>query len=64
MPDSGISMAVAEVIGHSFVLKLKTRCRLPVFQGPSVGFVLSASHLQSGGMRRHFLCALTPASCL
>lgn len=64
MHDSGISMAVAKTTEHSFVLKLEAGCRLPVCQGPSVGFTLSASALQSGVLRRHFLHALTPASGL
>lgn len=62
MHDSVRSMAVAKAIEHSFVLKLEAGFRLPVCQGPSVGFTLSASALQSGAMRRHFLHALTPAS--
>lgn len=64
MRDSGISMAVAKAIEHSFVLKLEAGCRLPLCWGPPVGFMLSASALQSGVMRRHFLHALTLASCL
>lgn len=64
MRDSGISMAAAKAIEHSFVLKLEAGRRLPVCQGPSFGFMLSASALQSGVTRRCFLHALTPASCL
>lgn len=51
---------MAEAIKHSFVLNLEAGCRLPVCQGPSVGFMLSASALQSCVMRSHFLHALTP----
>lgn len=63
MRDSGVSMAVVKATEHSFVLKLEADYRLPVCWGPSVGFRLSASDLQSGMTRRHFPHALTPASC-